>query len=405
MSDDAKYGSPETAGVNQDTALKFLERIARASSHPEKFTDLCADWASLPNSTLESEEFASAIDNILILERGKESHTLTGGASGRLQTSASDYVQISRTGRIETISTELSDILGRKVGDSISAAILDQPLPSYAASGEIPLRLSEIADRFGVQRLVHFAPVLDQNGEVQRFVARISRRRIPEKTQHYMRIRFGLTPAELRVLDLVLQRYRTEQIADLRKISINTVRTHTNRILKKLNCRSLTESIAYLEEIAELIENYDQVEVSSLESHGAAKKQSQILTLPNQTQVEYRRFGAPTDKPLILLHSLEYGCCPPPEFISEARERGYCLYFPLRPGFGETTPASDLSAAASIIDAFIEALDLREARLVGFSMAAPTALHMKASSFRFKSILLATYAINATDKIRPISTT
>lgn len=54
----------------------------------------------------------------------------------------------------------------------------------------------------------------------------------------------GLTPAEIRVLDQLVQGYSNQKIGERLFISIETVRTHVKNILSKLNVSSRTEAVS-----------------------------------------------------------------------------------------------------------------------------------------------------------------
>ena len=55
----------------------------------------------------------------------------------------------------------------------------------------------------------------------------------------------SLTPREKETLKLIIKGYTNEQISDKMYISFNTVRTHRNRIWKKLEIKHITEILRY----------------------------------------------------------------------------------------------------------------------------------------------------------------
>ena len=66
---------------------------------------------------------------------------------------------------------------------------------------------------------------------------------------HFMRNNgdkyFSLTPREKETLKLIIKGYTNEQISDKMYISFNTVRTHRNRIWKKLGIKQLSDCSKY----------------------------------------------------------------------------------------------------------------------------------------------------------------
>lgn len=58
-----------------------------------------------------------------------------------------------------------------------------------------------------------------------------------------------LTPRERQLLDLLTRGHSNKELADMLKISFDTVRTHLSHIYEKMNVRSRTEAAAlYLRE-------------------------------------------------------------------------------------------------------------------------------------------------------------
>lgn len=61
--------------------------------------------------------------------------------------------------------------------------------------------------------------------------------------------RYNLTKRELEILQLMIEGYSNQQIADIQYISIFTVKTHNKNIFKKLNVTSRMEAVAKLKDL------------------------------------------------------------------------------------------------------------------------------------------------------------
>jgi pimeloyl-ACP methyl ester carboxylesterase len=119
-------------------------------------------------------------------------------------------------------------------------------------------------------------------------------------------------------------------------------------------------------------------------------------------QVEYSRYGDPTNTPLILLHSIEYGVSPPKAFLDLAHDKGYCLYTVVRPGFGRTTPTDSIAESAKILNQLFGALNLKDITLIALSTAAPTALKLLSLNHDIKEAFFVNYAFDTKNKIQHI---
>ncbi|MEO1028709.1 MAG: alpha/beta fold hydrolase, partial [Pseudomonadota bacterium] len=299
-------------------------------------------------------------------------------------------------GQVSEITPELAHALSLQIGDQLTLEGFE-----ITPEGEpLAAMMIEVADAVGIMRRL----IVHKIGEDQRaYSAQFVRARLSPGFRLHLKSQFDLTPSELDILQLCLRRYRLDQIAMYRNNSLNTVRTHISRILKKLDCNSVTEALASLVELS-LAYNADVSMPPDL--HGRTAKRTYTLKLPGQAAtVEYARYGPASGKPVIILHSTEYGYAPPLDFIEAARARNLCLYFPLRPGYGQTTPADSLEAAAQRLEDFVHTLNLKHNIVVGLSTAAPLALNMSAKKADIERMLLINYGLNAeskVDTIRPV---
>jgi two-component system, NarL family, response regulator LiaR len=54
-----------------------------------------------------------------------------------------------------------------------------------------------------------------------------------------------LTPAEFAILQLLANGFMYKEMADIKKLNINTIKKHCSNIYKKLNLRNRTEATNY----------------------------------------------------------------------------------------------------------------------------------------------------------------
>jgi NarL family two-component system response regulator LiaR len=69
-------------------------------------------------------------------------------------------------------------------------------------------------------------------------------RRVPQGAGGLRPVKSPLTPREWEVIDLLMARKTTDQIADQLVLSTETVRSHVKNILRKLDARSREEAVA-----------------------------------------------------------------------------------------------------------------------------------------------------------------
>jgi two-component system, NarL family, response regulator LiaR len=72
-------------------------------------------------------------------------------------------------------------------------------------------------------------------------------RRAPDRAGGMRPVKSPLTPREWEVMDLLVERRTTDEIAELLVLSTETVRSHVKNILRKLDARSRDEAVAIAE--------------------------------------------------------------------------------------------------------------------------------------------------------------
>lgn len=374
-----------------ESALQLLRSLATAGEDPDTFAQACLDWSRL-------EKDATAVPDFL---------TVLGLLSGDRQQSDDDLpadyrdhgvFRIDLDGVIVSISSELSLQLGLQVGQSIT------PDPSKLKGGRLTEQavLIAIPDPFNIPRQVRLYPLAPNEHGVSGYLARAVLYRFRARVQIHLGQQYGLTKSEIQILELVLRRYSLEQVAEIRTSTLNTVRTHVARVIQKLGCHSLVEAIATAIEIANALGAAPPSQHALVPSkQDAHAPEIRPIGARGQT-VEFRRYGAPGGRPVMILHSLEYGFMPSDLMIKCATERGLNLIFPIRPGFGATSAGCGIDEDASIVKALIETLGLRDLTLIGLSFSGPLALAIQDENPRVAQTALINYGLNAKDKMKNI---
>ena len=400
MDPEAKPNQP--VETKAEAALELLRSLARAGEDPDKFAQACLDWSRLSEDASSIPEFQSVLallspkDGTGSVYQGEtiSDPNLFKGAKAH----PSDVFELTPNGTVSRIDKELSEVLALRVGDSVDPSLF-QHLSDGDASQQKGDFLIEIHDRFRIGRQVQIHPQTEQ-GEITGFRAHVFRARLHMPLREHLQGKFGLTASEVEILELVLQRHTLEQIADIRGIKLNTVRTHIARLIGKLNCHSLVEAVATTLELSSVLGQ--KLQPLSFDPEPDEVASRRIRLKRQDKEVEYRRYGASAGAPIVVLHSLEYGYMPSQAMIDVARTRGLNLIFPLRPGFGETTPDASFQDAVQSLRAFLKALDLKDATLVGLSTAAPLALAVQENNRRVRHTALVNYGLNVTDKLTAI---
>lgn len=375
-----------------EAALALLRSLARAGEDPEKFAQACRDWASLSDDVESLPEFQSVLSMLTAQQNDIEALNVRWPSKPAI---ATDTFMLDAKGKISSLPKELATQFDLKVGDVLHPSLQPGNAPDMSLSGMLIQR----ADRSGVSRQIKIYPRLTE-GMLSGFTGQVFLYRLSGVVRIHLTNHFGLTSSELEILELVLRRHRLEQVADLRGIKLNTVRTHVARLNSKLGCHSLTETIAMTVELSQALSlRTEPPHVIVTDDENASRR----ISLPNDGQcVEYRRFGAAHGRPVIILHSLEYGYLPSEDMIAEARKAGINLIFPLRPGFGETTSTGSIDGAAKLLAEFIRILDLKDAILVGQSTSSPLALEIQTLSARVAKTVLINYGLDVANKLSAI---
>lgn len=391
-----------------NSSLALLEAIVDVGLTPEKFSDICYDWAQRPSDVERLKGFNTFLNIAYLQNRSHFNALRADDFTGHRQFSndiRSNTILIDTTLKVVSVGPKASEILGVVLGDSVNELFeIDVHKIIEAANSETQKKvMGDILSQNGSRHIASVIKISGSGKEEPLYRFTLLKISLPIEAEDYIRKTLSLTNAEIEILKLILERLSIASISDIRKCSLNTTRTHINNIKNKFKSHSLTDVILSTHEIIAL--HYQKRDPLSdyRDKYIPIQRNSTLSKLTaSPNQVEYSRYGDPEGRPLVILHSLEYGIAPPKDFVTQATEAGYCVYIPLRSGFGRTSPASSTRAAAAILNDYISTLKLTNITVIALSTAAPTAIRLIEISHRIESVVFVNYAFNTKEKISHI---
>lgn len=372
-------------------AIGLLERFARVESQPQRLIEACEAWARIGPQAARVPGFDYLFGRLV----GPPRAPAAGGDPAR-----ADGLEmlVDGSGLVVEIEPSLARHIGLAAGDR-TADCFAEPIAQLASRESEDGRpiVAEFADRRGGR---HLAEIIGAGDGAQPLIrVRLLKLKLAPETEAYVRRVFRLTGAETEVLSLALQRLEIAEIAKLRGNRINTIRTHINSIIRKFGCHSLNAVVTSAFEISQFL-NVRRRPASG-PAAAAIFGGRDVATLEGGASVAFSEGGAAGGRPLVLLHSLEYGHEPTEAFFAAADAAGFRVLAPLRPGFGGTSLATG-SGETAILAAFLEEKEVENAVLVGLSTGAPAAIRLARASARIGPLVLVNYAFNAADKLKDV---
>jgi pimeloyl-ACP methyl ester carboxylesterase/DNA-binding CsgD family transcriptional regulator len=189
---------------------------------------------------------------------------------------------------------------------------------------------------------------------------------------------FGLTDTEIAIIDGLMQGFDAGEIATTRSTSVETVRTQIKSIREKTETRSQLELVRMVSGLSSLDENigFGRTGTGAQRSY-RRPRHHHLLQLSNGAQIEYVRLGSKSGRPVVVLHAALFGFNWPRVAVERIVDAGYTLYFPVRPGYGDSTPATGaktLEEEVVNLRLFVDALGLEDISIVGQGLASAHAM-------------------------------
>lgn len=153
----------------------------------------------------------------------------------------------------------------------------------------------------------------------------------PQGIEPALQAAFGLTAAEIDVVQQLTMTTSLQEVADLRGRSIATVRTQLKTILHKTETKSQVE-------LVRLILSMSALSSRSGSAATVAVSGFQIITLPDGRLMQYREFGRASGAPVVFWPS-DYGFLHwPKQAERAATQLGLRIIVPVRGGYGASDP-------------------------------------------------------------------
>ncbi len=189
---------------------------------------------------------------------------------------------------------------------------------------------------------------------------------------------FGLTGTEIAIIDGLMEGKDAAAIAAARSTSVETVRTQIKSIREKTETRSQMELVRMVSGLSSMEENTIGGRIGT----GAQRlyrppRHHQVVGLSNGDQIEYVRLGSRSAKAVVVLHAALYGFNWPAAAVDRILDAGYALWFPVRPGYGLSTPAAGaetLEEEVANLRLFVEAVGIEDFFIIGQGIASAHAM-------------------------------
>ncbi len=172
---------------------------------------------------------------------------------------------------------------------------------------------------------------------------------------------FGLTPAEIEVVRLLMQGLQAGEIARARGARMPTVRSQIRSIFEKTGAHTQSELLRLVIGVADL---GAAVSAEATQGEGPGDgiapvaQDLRAFLLSDGRLLQYADFGDPDGKPLVYLHDSFFGWHWPARLADLARGNGLRILAPARPAYGASDPAPDGSfSAAQVAGDVLEWLD------------------------------------------------
>lgn len=212
---------------------------------------------------------------------------------------------------------------------------LDQLLRSNGDAAPILISLTMPEINAPIFVVAAKTELLDLRGRTGAFVTlKVAKATWNPQLVPLMESAYGLTPAEIEILEGLVESGSVSSVAETRGRSIRTVRTQMTHIFGKLGLASQTELALFLATLTQLMTNErrpsdvgkDWLDTSSNEiEHYKIDFDGRTLA--------YIRYGDPSGAPVLMIHSTT-----PPEMIPEFRQActdaGLCVVAVHKPGSG-----------------------------------------------------------------------
>jgi pimeloyl-ACP methyl ester carboxylesterase/DNA-binding CsgD family transcriptional regulator len=187
---------------------------------------------------------------------------------------------------------------------------------------------------------------------------------------------YHLTEAETLIAELTSDGLSPNEIAARRKTSVETVRTQIKSLREKTGARNQMDLLRTIAGLAPLTRLDDAARRPGADAYGMPRRHA-LVELPNGRRIEYSRIGPQGGRAIMVLHAALFGFVWPEALVRRLNQAGFTLWFPVRPGYGMSSPA--ITGAGFETDAidlaeFADAMGMDEYCVVGQGVSAGAAI-------------------------------
>lgn len=176
------------------------------------------------------------------------------------------------------------------------------------------------------------------------------------------------TPSEADVAEALLEGQSSERIATTTGRTVNTVRQMVKQVLTKAAVHSQPQLVGRLAAMAATLAQVDETE----------RPQPRLATLhTGDGTLGYWRYGEPGSTSVLFFHGALYGVTGRPDAAREARDFGFDVIAPMRPGYGEQALPEGVDPVALAVDqatVLLDNLGLERVRLLAHDVGTAFAL-------------------------------
>lgn len=246
-----------------------------------------------------------------------------------------------------------------------------------------------------------------KRGDIQQLVM-VHQFTLSEIAVNALKSLFGLTDAEITLCRKLSEGQSLSEAAEAQGVTRETMKSHLKNVFSKTGVRKQSELIKMLTQIAAAAAIQDLSATKSFseqkDSWTAGPLSIQNIFCKNRYggQISYSAFGDPNGEPVIYLHHGVGSRIHSPEAARSAKDRGFLVFQPDRPGFGHSDKMPVMSARfnAEYLEDLCAGLGIKRAKIITYGMGGRYV--MDAIPYLDNLIeALNTYAYMAPRKYRP----
>ena len=218
-------------------------------------------------------------------------------------------------------------------------------------------------------------------------------------TRTFLKSVTELTEAECDVVQALLLRLTVEEISILRNTSINTVRKHVEKIIKKTKTKNITQACIYVVEQKKQIN--EDVFIKTMPPPYRAKRSKRFHRLKtSDLQIEFKTGGCPNGTPMLYLHSIESAFFPPQSVFDAAEKLNVYLIAVIRPGFGNSSQTKFWEEDVSVYASLLKSLNIKKFIIIAQTTAIPIGVKLLEHSSQAKGMAIINFVPGEFTKLK-----